>query len=65
MDWEDIILGGVVGTIGGMFLAKKATPAIPRMVGESLEAHKARIEKKIADFAAPVETEVKTTTTTV
>jgi|PlaIllAssembly_1097288.scaffolds.fasta_scaffold18763_1 hypothetical protein len=48
-DWEDIVLGGAVGTIGGFFLSKrKGDTPIPPMVEDALIRHKAKVEAKIS-----------------
>lgn len=48
-DWEDIVLGGAIGTIGGFFLSKRTGPTpVPEMIQDAALRHKIRVEQKIA-----------------
>jgi hypothetical protein len=47
-DWEDIVLGGALGTIGGFFLTKKKAGGDIPLLEDALIRHKARVEAKIA-----------------
>lgn len=49
-DWEDIVLGGAVGIVGGYFVTrKKGEPKVPPIIAEALERHKASVEQKISN----------------